>query len=184
MRDDQQINTTQINLGMTQRNAAGDYHEYFVPGSIKLFLATQTKEELDRIALDNSRLFHYRFGFEPSKKAVRQQMLDIQNKYELTDREMRGLRTSGQMHISRTEAKLKPTRLIPIAGWIQLTLISLICIPAAFGIAFSVAPAWKQALGELAILGFWFAQAGFFIKQFIAPWRILKCSGAISTTSA
>lgn len=30
----------QINLGSEQRNAARDYNEYFIPGSIKLVLAT------------------------------------------------------------------------------------------------------------------------------------------------
>jgi hypothetical protein len=67
----------QINLIGEQRKATGDYNEYFIPGSIKLVLATWTQEKRNSMALNNSNFFRYRFGFEPSKVA-RQQVLEIQ----------------------------------------------------------------------------------------------------------
>lgn len=48
------------------------------------------------MALNNSDFFRQRFGFEPSKLA-RQQVLEIQEKHELSDREVRWLRRSGQL---------------------------------------------------------------------------------------
>lgn len=178
MNEDQQNNNTQINLGMEQRNAGRDYHEYFMPGSIKLFLATRPKEELDRLALNNPRLFCYRFGFEPPK-LVRQRVLEIQNEHDLSDREVRSLRHSGQLSTSRTEATLKPSRLMPIAGWLQLGILCLICIPMALHVANSTAPAWKQMLGLLFVCVFWFGGAWVLNNLYIAPWRILKGSGIV-----
>lgn len=178
-REDQEC--IQINLGMEQRNAGRDYHEYFIPGSIKLLLATRPQDELDRMARDNSRLFRYRFGFEPPK-VVRQQVLDIQKKYDLTDQEIRWLRHAGQLQISYKEARLVPSRLMPAAGWLQLAMLSLVCIVMVFQISFSTAPAWKQALGQLFVSGFWFGSAWILNNLYLAPWRTLKRTGAIPET--
>ncbi len=182
MIDEQQSSNTQINLATVQRNAGRDYHEYFMPSSIKLFLATQTKDTLDRIALDNSRFFRYRFGFEPSR-VVRQQVLDIQNKYDLTDREMRELRHSGQLQFTHTEAKLAPARWLPYAGWIQLAFLSLICTSMVVSIAYSKAPPLKLLFVQTFVAASWFGGALVLKYLYIAPWRILKRSGAISATA-
>lgn len=176
--EDQHGETTQLNYALEQRNAARDYHEYFVPGSIKLLLTMRSQEQLNRMALDNSRLFRYRFGFEPPK-VVRQQVLDIQKKYDLTDPEVRWLRHAGQLQISRTRAKLVPSRLMPATGWLQLAMLSLVCIALVFQIAFSTAPAWKQALGQLVVSILWFGGAWGLNSLFLAPWQTLKRSGAI-----
>lgn len=180
--EDQHGETTQLNYALEQRNAGRDYHEYFVPGSIKLLLATCSQEELNRMALDNSRLFRYRFGFEPPKKVVRQQVLDIQKQYELTDEEVRWMRHAGQLQISRNEAKLVPSRLMPATGWLQLAMLSLVCIALVFQIAFSAAPAWKQGLGQLVVSILWFGGAWGLNSLFLAPWQTLKRSGAIPGT--
>lgn len=169
----------QVNLATHQRNAGRDYHEFFVPGSIKLLLATKTKEELDRMAIDNSRLFNYRFGFEPPT-IVRKQVLTIQQKYDFTDREVRWLKRAGQLQISRKEAKLVPSRLMPITGWIQLVAFSLVCVAMTFQIAFSSNPAWQQALGQLLVSGFWFGGLSIMNTLYLAPWRALERSGALA----
>ncbi len=168
----------QINLGTDQRNAAGDYHEYFIPGSIKLVLATWSKAKLDETALDNSTMFRYRFGFEPPM-VVRKQVLDIKNQYDLTDREVRWQRHSGQLIISRNEARLKPALVLPIAGWILSFILSLVCIGMVFIIASSAAPAWKQALGEITVFGIWFGVFWIINILHFAPWRAIKRSGGI-----
>ena len=168
----------QINFGTDQRNAARDYHEYFIPGSIKLVLATWSKEKLDETALDNSTMFRYRFGFEPPM-VVRKQVLDIKNQYDLTDREVRWQRHSGQLIISRHEARLKPAWSLPIAGWFLSTILSFVCIGMVFMIAFSTAPAWEQALGEIIVSGVWFGFYWVINILHFAPWRAIKRSGVI-----
>lgn len=171
----------QVNLGSEQRNAARDYHEYFIPGSISLVLSTWTQEKRNSTALDNSNFFRYRFGFEPPK-VVRQQVLEIQKKHDLTDREVRWLHRSGQLRASGTEAKLVPTRLMPLAGWIQVTLFSIVCILMTLQIAVSNAPALKQALGQLIVFGLWFGGCFMLNSLLLSPWQTLKRAGVIKKT--
>ena len=59
MSDTPHFDSAQLNLALEQRAAGRDYHEYFVPGSIKLLLATASKTKLDELAMDNERLFKY-----------------------------------------------------------------------------------------------------------------------------
>ena len=168
----------QINLIGEQRKATRDYNEYFIPSSIKLVLATWTQEKRNSMALDNSNFFRYRFGFEPPKVA-RQQVLEIQKKHDLTDREVRWLHRSGQLKVTRTEAKLIPSRLMPAAGWIQVSILSFFCLAMTLQIAASNAPAWKQALGQLIISGLWFGGACMLNSLLLAPWRTLKRAGVV-----
>lgn len=168
----------QINLIGEQRKATGDYNEYFIPGSIKLALVTWTQEKRNSTALDNSNFFRYRFGFEPPKVA-RQQVLEVQEKHDLTDREVRWQYRSGQLKVSRTEAKLIPSRLMPAAGWIQLSILSFACLAMTLQIAASNAPAWKQALGQLIISGLWLGGAYMLNSLLLAPWRTLKRAGVV-----
>ena len=62
MTNDDRVNRNiQFNLANSQRNAARDYYEYILPGSMKQLLLMSTKEELDRMALNNGYMFKYRF---------------------------------------------------------------------------------------------------------------------------
>lgn len=170
----------QINLGSEQRNAARDYHEYSIPGSIQLALATWSPEKLNSTALNNSRFFRYRFGFEPPR-VVRQQVLDLQKEHDMTDREIRWQRRAGHLEVSRTEAKLVPSRLMPAAGWIQVTTLSCFCMAMTLQIAASTSPAWKQAVGQLIVFGLWFGGAYMLNSLLLAPWRTLKRVGLVKT---
>lgn len=168
----------QINLIGEQRKATGDYNEYFIPGSIKLALATWTQEKRNSMALNNSDFFRHRFGVEPSKVA-RQQVLELQGKHDLSDREVRWLHRSGQLKVSRTEAKLIPSRLMPAVGWIQVSILSFACLAMTLQIAASNAPAWKQALGQLIISGLWLGGAYMLNSLLLAPWQTLRRAGVV-----
>jgi len=170
----------QMNLAPIQRNAGRDYHEYFVPSSIKLVLATWSKADLDAQALDNSVMFRHRFGFEPST-VVRKQVLNIKNQYDLTDRQVRWLRHASQLIITASEAKIKPNRLMPLMGWLQLVLFSLVFIALGLRIALSTAPTWKQVLGEVAVGVVCFGMFWILNSIYIAPWHILKRAGAVAS---
>ncbi len=168
-----------INLGHKQRNASRDYNEIVIPGSMKILLATWKQERQNSMAVENSYFFRYRFGFE-APKAARKQVLAIQNEFDLTDREIRWLRRSGQLNVSRTEAKLAPSRLMPAAGWIQVSILSFACLVMAMQIAVSSAPAWKQALGQLMVCGLWFGGAYMLNSLMLAPWGMLKRVGLVN----
>ena len=168
----------QLNLAKLQRNAGRDYNEYFMPRNIRMVLATTPEEELDDIAESNGRMFRYRFGFEATPP-VRQQVIELREKYELSDGDIRWLKLAGHLHISRTGVTIDPSRLMPIAGWIQITLFSILCVGMIFQVAFSGAPEWKQGLGQTLVAILWFAGASLLFKCHIAPWNTLKRSGAI-----
>ena len=170
---------TQINLALEQRNAARDYHEYFVPGSIKLLLATRSLEKLNQMALANSRMFRYRFGFEPPRLQVRQQVLDIQKNFELTDEEIRWLRHAGHLVISRHEAKIVVTRLSPISGWLQMTALSMVCGALIIQINLSGTFTWNHAVALLAVSSIWIGLGWFLNSLYLAPWRTIKRSGIL-----
>ena len=169
----------QLNLASDQRNAARDYHEYSMSGSIEVALATLPKAKLDKIALDNSRMFWHRFGFEPPK-IVRKQVLDIQDTYDYNDRDIRSLRFASQLDVGPLEAKLKPNRFFYWYGCLQTGLFSLMSLVWMLQVKLSTAPAWKQGLGELFFAALYFGVFWILNKLYLAPWRLLKRSGALS----
>ena len=173
------IDVTQLNLALEQRTAGRDYHEYFIPGSIKLVLATWSKEKLDSVAKVNERMFLYRFGFKATRVA-REKVIDFQNKYDLSDSEVRWLKRSGHLRVTRTEMNIDASRFMPVAGVVQLPVLSLVFIGMIFQVAYSAAPAWKQGLGQTSLALLWFGGATLLYKLYLAPWRTLKESGAIT----
>lgn len=180
MEEQQNTDTIQLNLAKFQRNAGRDYNEYFIPSNIKLVLATTPQAQLDELAEDNGRMFRYRFGFSATRP-VRRQVIELQQTYDLSDREIRWLKHAGHLRISRTNITLDASRLMPVAGWIQLSIFSLLCIAMIFQVAFSAAPDWKQGLGQILLAAFWFLGAAMLFKLYVAPWYTLKRSGAIES---
>lgn len=180
MNNEEQNNSLhQHNSAVMLRNAGRDYHEHFTPASIKQFLATSFKAELDRIALDNSRLFRYRFGFEPNT-LVRRQILTIQNQHDYSDRDMRWLRQSGQLSISHDSlVTLKPIKMIPFVGWTQMALLSIVCTALIFQFGNVTAPDWRVMLEQVLTGTFWFCGAWLLNRLYFAPWRIMKRSDII-----
>lgn len=182
MKDEQpqDLDITQLNLALEQRNAGRDYYEYFIPGSIKLVLATWTKEKLDCVAKDNERLFRYRFGFRATS-AVREKTIDFQNKYDLSDDEIRWLRRAGHIRITRSEFIIDGSRLMPIYGWVQLSILSAILCGGIFQVALSAEPEWKRMLGQIILGLIWLGAGAVLLKMFVVPWRTLKQSGVLDT---
>lgn len=168
----------QLNLAKLQRNAGRDYNEYFMPRNIRMVLATTPEEELDDIAESNGRMFRYRFGFEATPP-VRQQVIELREKYELSDGDIRWLKRAGHLRISRIGVTIDPSRLMPIAGWMQITFFSILCVAMIFQVAFSGAPEWKHGLGQILLATLWFLGTSVLFKCHIAPWNTLKRSGAI-----
>ena len=72
-----------------------------------------------------------------------------------------------------------PSRLMPAAGWIQVSILSFACLAMTLQIATLSAPAWKQALGQLIISGLWLRGACMLNSLMLEPWRTLKRAGVI-----
>lgn len=174
MGEEQQPQTVQVNLGEGQRNAGRDYHEVLAPQSLEAFLAITPQEEIDRVTLDNANLFKQRFGFEVARRAVREQVLAIQQGNEYTDREICWLRRAGQLRVRRDRAWLVQDRSMVVAGWIQIAALALVCMVVIFVIAFSAAPAWKQMIGQAVVVTACFAAMWVLNKLYIEPWRLVR----------
>jgi len=72
----------QLNLGSHARNSGGHYVEVSVPDSVKTFLTVTPSAQLDKMALDNERMFEARYGFRAGQ-AVRKQVIAMQQQYDL-----------------------------------------------------------------------------------------------------
>ena len=164
---------TQFNLGARARIAGRDYYESRIPDSIKVYLATTPSERLDEAAIDNERLFYYRFAMDLPRSA-REQVVAIKLRYGLTDAECRWLRRSGQFRVTRDSAELVRDRWVPAAGWFYTLILMAFCGPSLLLIAISGAPAWKQALGSIVLAAFWLGALWFINRMFLAPWRWLR----------
>lgn len=179
MSDTPHFDSAQLNLALEQRAAGRDYHEYFIPGSIKLLLATASKDKLDEMAIGNPNMFRYRFGFTATT-SVRPKVIDFQTKYDLLDDEIRWLKRAGHLRVTRQELIIDTSRLMPIYGWFQVTLISLVFAAAILQLAgLEAAIPWKRDLTLIGLGAIWFCIAGVFIKMFVNPWRTLKQAGAL-----
>ena len=168
--------TLQLNLATHQRNAGRDYNEIHIPDSIKLYLSTTPTERLDTESIGNEDLFAYRFGFD-APHVVRAQVIAIKQQYGFTCREMRRLRQSGQLRIKGTQVFLSPALSVPVMGWFQLFLVSIMSISMFSMVLLSSAPAWKQILAQLVIVAIWFGFAWVLKAQFIGPWQLLRRAG-------
>ncbi len=174
MSDTPHFDSAQLNLALEQRAAGRDYHEYFIPGSIKLLLATASKIKLDKMAIGNPNMFRYRFGFTATT-SVRSKVIDFQTKYDLLDNEIRWLKRAGHLRVTRQELTIDTSRLMPMYGWFQVTLVSLVCAAAILQLAgLETAIPWKRDLTQMGLGAIWFAIAAMLIKMFVNPWRTLK----------
>lgn len=177
------FDSAQLNLALEQRAAGRDYHEYFIPGSIKLLLATASKTKLDEMAIANPNMFRYRFGFTATT-SVRSNVIDFQTKYDLLDNEIRWLKRAGHLRVTRQELIIDTSRLMPMYGWFQVTLVSLVFAAAILQLAgVETAIPWKRDLTQIGLGAIWFCIAGILIKMFVNPWRTLKQAGALNATA-
>ena len=168
---------TQLNLGERSRIAGRDYYEGRnegrIPDSIKVYLATTPSDRLDEEAIDNERLFYYRFGIDVPRPA-REQVIALKRQHGLTDAECRWLRRSGQFRITREGAKLVPDRLVPTAAWFYAVILAFFFGSSLLIINLSSAPSWKQSLGSITVAAFWFGSMWAVNKLFWAPWRWVR----------
>lgn len=183
MPEENQRETVQMNIASEQRNAGRDYYEFLVPGSIELFLATRSIDEIDRISLANEHLFRHRFGFI-ANRAVRKQVIEIKQRYDMTDYDIRWLQRSTQMTIRNNEANISPDRVSLVFAWINFSVLSYVCMTMLFQISFSSAPAWKQALATILVGGVWSGLAWVLKSLYVSPWRTVKRIRAFPTVGA
>ena len=178
-----QANTTNINIADQQRNASRDYYEFNLMPSIKVYMATRSDDDLDRVAATNQRMFKYRFGLT-ANSTVRSKIIAIKSRYNLTDPEVKALLGSGQIRIKQQEVLATPDRLSPILGFVLLVIVSVICGLNIFSISVAQASPWRAliALGMIFII--WGICIYYTKKFMVTPWRILERSGILKDIPA
>lgn len=184
MSEEQLPQTVHVNLSKGQRNAGRDYHEVLALQSMDIFLAATPQEEIDQRTLDNANLFRHRFKFEAPRRIVREQVLSIRQINEYTDQEICWLRRSGQLRVRRDRAWLAQDRSMAVAGWIQVAVLTLVCMAMIFVIAFSTAPAWKQTIGQAVVITACFAAMWILNKLYIEPWRLVRYAAKTGTPTS
>lgn len=150
--DEQAGKNHQLNVALEQRNALRDYHEHQLSGSIETILATWSKEKLDEAALDNGRMFAHRFGFETTQP-VRQIILELQKRFDFSDREIRSLKRAGYLRIERDNVRIEASRVWHIVSWFQLAFLLLIGFTTFLCVETSHVLPLKRFVAEIVILG-------------------------------
>ncbi len=168
----------QLNVALEQRNALRDYHEHQFSGSIKTILATWPRDKLDRVALDNGRMFAHRFGFEATRP-VRQMILDLQKRFDFSDREIRSLKRAGYLRIERDNVRIEASRAWHIVSWFQLAFLLLLGFTIFLCVETSHLLPLKRFVAEMVILGGLTGCVYLFHLFFLEPWRVLTRSRAI-----
>ena len=67
-----------------------------------------------------------RHGGRAPNRHVRLQLIAFQNRYDLLDDEIRWLKRAGHLRVTRHELVADTSRMMPIYGWFQIALISLV----------------------------------------------------------
>lgn len=176
--DEQPDKNHQLNVAFEQRNALRDYYEHQFSGSIETILATWTKEKLDKVALDNGRMFAHRFGFEATQP-VRQIILELQKRFDFSDREIRSLKQAGYLRIERDNARIEASKIWHIISWFQLAFLLLLGFTIFLCVETSHVHPLKRFVTEMVITGGLSGFVYLFHRFFLGPWRTLTRSGAI-----
>ena len=165
----------QLNLGAQSRNSARDYMEVNVPDSVKTILMVTPTAQLDKMALDNERMFEARYGFKGGK-AVRRQIIELQHQYDLTDAEVTSLRKGGQMAIRpRDQAVLvAPDMVAPFAGGVYLVVITAFCLLWLVDVVMRDAADSRKVVAIIMIGMLWVGVIWYTSTRMIGPWHLIK----------
>lgn len=173
--DDASGKVIQLNLGSQSRNSARDYVEVSVPDSVKTFLMVTPTAQLDKLAIDNERMFEARYGFRPGK-AARKQVIALQHQYDLTDTEVISLRRSGQLTVRPKDQTVRVASdpVVPVAGGIYLFLITALCVSWVIDILLVKGQEDRKALSIVVIGGLWTGVIWYTSTRMIGPWQMIK----------
>ena len=165
----------QLNLGAQSRNAARDYMEVSVPDSVKTILMVTPTAQLDKMALDNERMFEARYGFRGGK-AVRRQIIALQHQYDLTDAEVTTLRKGGQMAIRPKDQTglVAPDMVAPFAGGVYLVMITAFCLSWLIDVTLRDAPESRKVFAIVMIGMLWVGVIWYTSTRMIGPWQLIK----------
>lgn len=126
---------TQLLLGEGHRNAGHDYHEHrYMTIDPKSMLEIASTDELDRQALGSEQFFRRRFRFDAPREQ-RQQVIEIKQVFDFTDREIRALRSTGALQVGKGKAPiLKADRFL--FYWGLFLMFPALCYWGLFAFAF------------------------------------------------
>lgn len=166
----------QVNQGNDCRIAAGNYYEIHVTEPRDDLIAQGNPDQLDASECADERQFFRRFWVNATPPA-RVQMIELKRRYQLTDHDLRWLRLTGHLRVSRHGTSLARSKLGPVIGWFFAMALCFYCFLGLVVIGISSAPAWKQSMGMIVVSTLCICGAWAIDKVFVAPERCLKEAG-------
>lgn len=178
MKNEEQAKNIQVNIANEQRNAARDYWEVHAQGNLKYTMAVWPQARLDEQAIENSRFFKARFGFEANTIA-RIKVIAFQRKFDLQDSQIKMLKRSSFLRVTRHGIRVDKSLLVPILGWMQIVMLSAVIMMLGSMVAYSTAPEWKQASGFMLLGSILILTLMWVLKSCVLPRRLLKEYGVL-----
>lgn len=179
MKNEEQAKNIQVNIANEQRNAARDFWEVHAQGNLKYTMAVWPQARLDEQAIENSRFFKARFGFEANTIA-RIKVIAFQRKFDFQDSQIKMLKRSSFLRVTRHGIRVDKSLLVPILGWMQVVMLSIVILMLGSMVAYSKAPEWEQASGFMLLGIVLILTMIWVLKSCVMPRSLLKEYGVLS----
>jgi|GEM_PF-5855282 len=133
----------------------------------------ESEADWDRATVEREDLFERRFGFAWPHR-YRKELLRLKHERELTDREVKLLHTTGNLHRHRTGVRLSSNGFIALMGCLFIAAMTVMFLMLALRVTMTLSLTWPQVAGvvvfSLFLLGVSWASHQFYIQ----PWRIVR----------
>ncbi|MBS0200418.1 MAG: hypothetical protein JSR70_08200 [Proteobacteria bacterium] len=135
--------------------------------------ANQVEEDPDWQALLDEKIFAKRFGFDACR-VFREQVIAMKEDADLTDREIRTLRRSGNLSFQDGHLKIHPSRSEQVWGWLLTVIFSVLMLLGILAAINAKHPSWAQMGKVTCIEGVLVFLLWWTMEIYIRPTRIGK----------
>lgn len=174
-----QTDSAQPNTASEQCSPTRIYCEIDRPQDINLVLATWPAEKLDATAIENSRFFIARFGFD-AYTVARLKVVAFQRQFDLTDNQIHYLQRAGFLRAERSGLRVESCTLL---GWTQIALLVVLNLLILDTISTAHMPPWQKCLGLIFFVVIFATSLEWVSKSYVKPKRLLQACGALKLHS-
>lgn len=175
MKPEIQTASTQPHIGSEQCSPTRYSYEFNRLQDINLVLATWPAEKLDAAAIENSRFFKARFGFDACT-VVRLKVVAFQRRFDLTDNQIHFLQRAGFLRAERSGLRVESCTLL---GWTQIALLVFMNLLILDTISIAHVPSWQKYLGLILFIVISVTSREWVSKSYVKPKRLLQACGAL-----
>jgi len=127
----------------------------------------------DQLAVRDERVFHQRFRFSVNRQQ-REQIIALKHEVDLTDKEIRILRSSVSLDFQNSKLKSTFLAAVTVWGYAQIVLIALIILIGTLGTVLAPHVSWLRIAGMLLLDVLLLLILIFVCETFIWPQRLRK----------